>query len=196
MIRSPHIHGREKNCKVADEHSHSCMQNCWKLKIHITPENYGAHALLWCSDWNWHNLSNKIVNFKGNFPSTSTFASPRVNGRFPQNLAEYLFDGSNSYQRLERRNFISDAWFPLHAQDAFLRGWKSFLRIFRTHLNQTLSVSSAKRKEISRPIEISFYGRLISFFSSFGEAFLKWHFARIELSFRFRCGRYEWTFLN
>jgi hypothetical protein len=23
-------------------------------------------SFVWCSDWSWHNLSNKIVNFKGN----------------------------------------------------------------------------------------------------------------------------------
>lgn len=60
---------------------------------------------------------------------------------------------------------------------------RNFMGVFwklRTHFKSIMSVKAAKRKEISRPIEISFYGWIIFLFFSLGEAFLKDISVRID----------------
>lgn len=167
--------------------SHSCMQNCWKLKIHIAPENYGkfSQMIIPISPFltpssqieTWHKLSNKIVNFSEFF-----FFHP-VNGIFPQNWAEYLFDGSKPQTTpRKKRNFISDAWFPLHAQIFLSSEYEIF---FEPISNCSWAWTQPKGKKIFRPIEISFYGRIIFFGTILKDIFAtesSWRSAMIPFS--------------
>lgn len=122
-------------CKIAEN---------WKSISH--PKIMGSRLLpsLRSSDWNWHNLSNKIVNFKENFPIHQHFffffckwhISTKLSWVFIWRIRPHTI----------RRNFISDAWFPLHAH-ALLPGGEGKLTTFQPTQSQRWAWKQPKGKK-------------------------------------------------
>lgn len=143
-------------CKIAEN---------WKSISHPKVMREQPPSVCIARDWNWHNLSNKIVSFKGNFPqATAVSTALRLYILSKWHISTklswvFIWRIPTTPQKGETCHF----WRLISTSRSCWTARSAFIELFNP-CQGCLSVEAIERKsKISRPIEISFYGWIIFF---------------------------------